>query len=61
MEKLMSESVIQNVREKIDDLIDQLENEIDKLPGIPKLIATQAVGVLRGVLQIPDDIGGDED
>lgn len=55
------DDVVQTVREAIDDVIDKLENHVAKLPVVPRTIATSAIGVLRGILQIPDDIGGDED
>ena len=61
--------LVQSVREKIDDTIDILEDFAEKkLAKVPALMrpplemaANGAFATLRGILGIPDDIGGDED
>lgn len=61
--------LVQTVREKIDDAIDVVENLVDeKLAAVPSVIraplalaANGAFSTIRGILGIPDDIGGDED
>jgi|GEM_PF-3421217 len=66
----MSETQVQKLREEIDDLLDKAEDAVDQfiegtVPGILKgtasMFAKQGFGLIRGVLNIPDDIGGDED
>ncbi|MEM6413208.1 MAG: hypothetical protein AAF720_00940 [Pseudomonadota bacterium] len=64
-----TKSLEQSVREKIDDAIDVVENfAAEKLSKVPtmlrsplELAANGAFATIRGIFQIPDDIGGDED
>lgn len=47
---------IEAVKELIDDLLDPLEDKYKDNATV-----MQAIGFLRAVMSIPDDIGGDED
>ena len=57
------------VRHKIDDAIDVIENFVaNKISGAPSLMqaplslaANGAFATIRGIIGIPDDIGGDAD
>ena len=57
------------VREKIDDAIDVVENfaasKLAKLPAIARppleMAVNGAFATIRKIINIPDDIGGDED
>ena len=65
----VGDGFVQSVREKIDDAIDVLENRADEkianapsvLQPVMKMSASGAFSTIRGILGIPDDIGGDED
>lgn len=66
----MSEtSFVDDVRAKIDDAIDIVENfaaeKLAKVPSIARAPLEMAVNAafttIRGVIGIPDNIGGDED
>lgn len=66
----MSETTfVEQVREKIDDAIDAVEaavaEKIAKAPAVTRppleMAANGAFGTVRGILGIPDDIGGDAD
>lgn len=65
----MSESTVNNIREKIDDFLDEGEKlfaeQLKRVPAIlrggAEIAVNGAFGLLRGVLGIPDDIGGDAD
>lgn len=49
-------------RQMLDDLIDIPENWATANPDDPRAAAvTSACKVLRDILNLPDDIGGDED
>lgn len=62
-------NIVQQVREKIDDAIDAVEKAVaDRLAKVPTIVrpalemsANGAFAVIRGILGIPDDIGGDAD
>lgn len=52
---------IQKAREKVDDALDILEDAIQELPRVVRFAANAAVRIIRGIFDVPDDIGGDED
>ncbi len=58
IEFMFSRFDAQFIRELIDDLLDKLEV---KAAGTGTPIDDAILASIRGVLQIPDDIGGDED
>ena len=45
----------QTVKEVIDDALDQVESRTDNVA------VRESIGLLRKVMDIPDDIGGDDD
>ena len=58
IEFMFSRFDAQFIRELIDDMLDKLE---EKAAGTGTPIDDAILVAIRGVLQIPDDIGGDED
>jgi len=55
--RILLQHVTEDVaKELIDDLIDKVEDRIKDNPA-----AMQAINYVRRVIDIPDDIGGDED
>ena len=65
----MDSTNVQELREKIDDALDVVETfveeKLNKLPALVsaplKVTAQGAFATVRGIVGIPDDIGGDED
>ena len=50
------------MREALDDLIDKLENKIASTPTkVDDAVILPLLTMLRETLNIPDDIGGDDD
>lgn len=47
-------------KELVDDIIDVIEDELEHW-GLPGELAQQFIDSVRERLNIPDDIGGDED
>lgn len=49
------------LREYLDDVIDKVENRYQNETGTKAFAVMALASTVRTVLQIPDDIGGDED
>lgn len=62
IESLQAAFPPQMVKEAIDDLLDKLEDKIkESETTLDDVYAQKMIDYLRKVMDIPDDIGGDED